>query len=140
MPSTGLDIAIERVVDGDTVVVAGGVRVRLIGVDTPETKDPRRPVQCFGREAAAFLAEVLPAGAQVRLIGDVEPRDTFGRTLAYVFRRSDGLFINAELLRRGYAQVLTIPPNVAYAQTFRSLGSEARRGGVGLWGSCPGDS
>jgi endonuclease YncB( thermonuclease family) len=133
----GLDTTVERVVDGDTLVVAGGHRVRLIGVDTPETKDPRKPVQCFGREASAYVSSLLPEGHGVRLVGDVEERDAFGRTLAYVYRLADGLFVNAALVREGYAQALTIPPNVAHADEFVALAREARERGLGLWSSCP---
>ncbi|HEX2192720.1 MAG TPA: thermonuclease family protein [Acidimicrobiales bacterium] len=133
----GVDTTVERVVDGDTLVVTGGHRVRLIGVDTPETKDPRKPVQCFGREAAAYVAALLGDGADVRLVGDVEERDAYGRTLAYVYRLADGLFVNAELVRQGYAQVLTIPPNVAHTDEFLALAREARERGRGLWSSCP---
>src|SRR5437868_412137 len=87
----GVDVAVERVIDGDTIVVSGKRHVRLIGVDTPETVDPNRPVGCFGKEASAFLKTLLPPGAAVRLIGDVEQEDRYGRLLAYVYRRSDGL-------------------------------------------------
>jgi endonuclease YncB( thermonuclease family) len=132
----GLDTTVERVVDGDTLVIAGGHRVRLIGVDTPETKDPRKPVQCFGREASAYVSSVLHEGASVRLVGDVEQRDAYGRTLAYVYRLPDGLFVNAELVRHGYALALTIPPNVAHADQFVALAREARERGRGLWSSC----
>ena len=133
----GLDTTVERVVDGDTLVVAGGHSVRLIGVDTPETKDPRKPVQCFGREASAYVSSLLPAGEPVRLVGDVEDRDAYRRTLAYVYRLADGLFVNAALVREGYAQVLTIPPNVAHAEEFVALARDARERGLGLWSSCP---
>ena len=133
----GLDTSVERIVDGDTLVVAGGHRVRLIGVDTPETKDPRKPVQCFGREASAYVSSLLREGEGVRLVGDVEERDVYGRTLAYVYRLADGLFVNAALVREGYAQVLTIPPNVAHAEEFVALARDARERGRGLWSSCP---
>jgi micrococcal nuclease len=132
----GLDTTIQRVVDGDTIVVAGGHHVRLIGVDTPETKDPRRPVQCFGRQASAFLSTMLPKGVGVRLVGDVEERDFYDRTLAYVYRLPDGLFVNTELVRQGYARVLTIPPNVAHADELIVLAGEAREAGRGLWSAC----
>jgi len=132
----GVDVTVERVVDGDTILVSGGGTVRLIGVDTPETKDPRRPVGCFGREASRFTASLLPRGTRVRLVGDVEQRDRYDRTLAYVYRVGDGLFVNAELLRQGYAQVLTIPPNVAHAEEFVSLAGQARAAGAGLWRAC----
>lgn len=123
-------------VDGDTLVVDGGHHVRLIGLDTPETKDPRRPVQCFGREAAAFLLSLLPRGTGVRLVGDVEQHDQYDRTLAYVYRLPDGLFVNAELVRNGYAQVLTISPNVVHADEFVAMAAEARSAGRGLWSAC----
>ncbi|MGH9279163.1 MAG: thermonuclease family protein [Acidimicrobiales bacterium] len=133
----GVDVAIERVVDGDTVVVTGKQTVRLIGVDAPETKDPRRPVGCFGQEASRFLTSTLPAGTAVRLVGDVEQHDRYGRLLAYLYRRDSGLFVNAELVRQGYASVLTIPPNVAHADEFVELAREARVDGRGLWEACP---
>ncbi len=132
----GLDTTVERVIDGDTFDVSGGHRIRLVGVDTPETKDPRRPLQCFGREAAAFLNSLLPSGTRVRLVGDLEQQDQFDRTLAYAYRLPDGLFVNAELLRAGFAQVLTISPNVAHADEFVALAAEARAAGRGLWSAC----
>jgi micrococcal nuclease len=128
-----------RVVDGDTIVVArdGGreERVRYIGVDTPETVKPRTPVQCFGKKASAFNHRLLN-GRRVRLVTDAEARDRYGRLLAYVFRADDDLFVNAELVRGGYATPLTIAPNVRYAARFRALAAEARRAGRGLWNAC----
>ena len=129
---------VARVVDGDTIVVARGggeERVRYIGVDTPETVKPRTPVQCFGRKASAFNHRLLD-GRSVRLVADAEQRDRYGRLLAYVYRADDGLFVNAELVRHGYATTLTIPPNVRYAERFRALAAEARRAGRGLWSAC----
>lgn len=128
---------VERVVDGDTIVLVGGERVRLIGVDTPETKDPRKAVQCFGVEASAHTTGLLPSGTPVRIVHDVERRDRYGRTLAYVYREADGLFVNADLVANGYAQILTIPPNVAHVDEFRALQTGARDTNRGLWGSCP---
>jgi micrococcal nuclease len=127
-----------RVVDGDTIRVRlGGTeeRVRYIGVDTPETVKPGTPVQCFGKAASSFNARLVRART-VRLEFDAERRDRYGRLLAYVYREPDGLFVNAELVRRGYAQPLTIPPNVAHASDFRRLARSARRGGRGLWAAC----
>ena len=127
-----------KVVDGDTIhVQVGAVRekVRYIGVDTPETKDPRRPVQCFGERASQFN-ERLVAGERVRLHRDVEERDRYGRLLAYVFRDRDALFVNAELARLGYAQPLAIAPNVRFADRFAALAREAREAGRGLWSAC----
>jgi micrococcal nuclease len=127
-----------RVVDGDTIVVRlGGAdeRVRYIGVDTPETVKPRTPVQCFGKKASAENHRLVE-GRRVRLVPDVEARDRYGRMLAYVYRASDGLFVNAELVRRGYATPMTIAPNVRYADRFTAWSRKARRAGRGLWGAC----
>jgi micrococcal nuclease len=127
-----------RVVDGDTIHVQLGStreKVRYIGVDTPETKDPRRPVGCFGHEASDFNQRLV-GGELVRLVRDVEPRDRYGRLLAYVYRVSDGLFVNAELARLGYAQPLTIAPDVRFAGRFAALAREARQRGRGLWAAC----
>lgn len=132
----GDDTTISRVIDGDTVVVAGGTSVRLIGIDTPETKDPRKPVQCFGQEASAHAESLIPAGTPIRLVYDVERTDRYDRTLAYVYRASDGLFVNAALVRDGYAQVATYPPNVAHTDTFVELQQQARDAGRGLWSAC----
>ena len=132
-----------EVVDGDTVVVRLGGHdqtVRLIGVDTPETKHPTKPVQCFGPEASEFTARVLPKGVAVRLERDVEARDHFGRVLAYVFRASDGTFVNVELARQGYARPLAIAPNDAHAAEVEAAAREARTQGRGLWRACPDSS
>jgi micrococcal nuclease len=128
-----------RVVDGDTIVAAVGgrqERVRYIGVDTPETVKPGTPVQCFGKKASARNQALLPAGTRVRLETDAEERDRYGRLLAYVYRDDDGLFVNASLVRDGYATVLTIRPNVAHADQFTALARAARKAGRGLWNAC----
>jgi micrococcal nuclease len=107
--------------------------VRLIGIDTPESVKPGTPVECFAREASAFL-ERLVEGRHVRLELDAEERDRYGRLLAYVYR--DGLFVNAELVRRGYAQVATFPPNVRHAGELLRLQRQARATSRGLWSRC----
>jgi len=127
-----------RVTDGDTIRVRVGgkeERVRYIGVDTPESVKPDTPVQCFAKKASDFNKSLV-AGRQVRLVQDVEARDRYGRLLAYVYRKSDGLFVNAELVRRGYARTLTIPPNVRFAKRFSTLARQAREDGKGLWSAC----
>jgi micrococcal nuclease len=132
-------------VDGDTIhVFVDGpaappaervVKVRYIGVDTPESRRPGTPVQCFAKAASAFNASLL-RGRRVELRTDAEQRDRYGRLLAYVYRQPDRLFVNAELVRRGYATVLTIAPNVAHAGEFLALERAARRAGRGLWNAC----
>lgn len=132
-------VTVERVVDGDTVVVRLGgrdERVRLIGINTPETVDPRKPVQCFGKEASNRTKSLLPRGTAVRLERDVEARDRYGRLLAYVYRAQDGTFVNLALAQEGFAESLTIPPNVAYADRFAAAVADARRASRGLWGAC----
>ncbi len=119
------------VTDGDTIRVRldGGreERVRYIGVDTPET------AECFSARASAFNARLV-ADREVRLERDAEERDRYGRLLAYVY--VGDTFVNAELVRRGYAQPLTVPPNVRHAERFSRLARDARRAGSGLWASC----
>jgi len=127
-----------KVVDGDTIhVQVAGTRekVRYIGVDTPETKHSAKGVECYGQQAADFNARLV-AGQTVRLVRDVEKRDRYGRLLAYVYRVRDGLFVNAELARLGYAQPLSIPPDVRYAERFVALARQARQAGRGLWSAC----
>ncbi len=142
-PSASSDTArVVRVVDGDTIRVAlpsGEERVRYIGIDTPESVKPGSPVECFAKRSSAFN-ERLVAGERVRLVRDVEERDRYGRLLAYVYRERDGLFVNAELVRRGYATVATFPPNVAHERDFKRLANRARLSARGLWSECVGAS
>jgi micrococcal nuclease len=136
-PATeGRRTSIERIVDGDTVVVVGNETVRLIGIDTPETRDPRRPVQCFGAEATRHITALIPPGTDVVLVRDVSATDRFGRTLSYVYRASDQTFVNAEMVRAGFAAAATFPPDVAHAEEFVRLEREARDAGRGLWSAC----
>lgn len=132
---------VDFVVDGDTIdVVIDGVeeRVRLTGIDTPEEarRDTGAPAECFAGEATAFTESLLPAGTPVRLERDVVGRDDFGRILAYVYRADDGLFVNREIVRRGYAQPLTIPPNVTYSDLMVDAARDAERDDIGLWSAC----
>jgi micrococcal nuclease len=129
-----------RVVDGDTIIVRGpGGRiedVRLIGIDTPETVDPRRPVGCFGPEASAYAKHLL-TGRRVVLRYDRETNDRYGRFLAYVWlpgRPAD--FVNAQLVELGYARAYPFPPNTAHEALFAALERRAALGGRGLWGAC----
>jgi micrococcal nuclease len=125
------------VLDGDTIVVtlAGGGRdtIRLLGVDTPETHHPTKPVECYGPEAAAYTTRRL-LGEVVALEGDVETRDIYGRRLAYVVL--DGERFNDELLRRGYARLLVIAPNRGHAHDLLAAELAARDDQRGLWSRC----
>ena len=144
-PATGahttLASTVERVVDGDTLVAdVGGHadRVRLIGIDTPETVSPTKPVQCYGKQASDHLKALLPRGTPIVLVTDADTRDVYGRLLAYVYRPHDGLFVNLELARDGYASLLTYPPNVTHEPQFATAVGQARQHRVGLWGLCGG--
>lgn len=125
-----------RVVDGDTFWIDDGsekgLKIRLIGVDAPETRTSgNKEASHFGREASFYL-ERLIAGKKIRLEYDVDRFDRYGRTLAYVYL-DDGTFINAKLLKEGYATVMTVPPNVKYADTFLKLERKARNHKKGMW-------
>jgi micrococcal nuclease len=132
------DGMVTRVVDGDTVhvrVAGEDETVRYIGVDTPESVKPGTPVECFAKAASA-ANERLVGGQRVRMSYDAERRDRYGRLLAYVYRTRDGAFVNAELVRQGYARTLTIPPNVRFAERFSALARDAREARRGLWRAC----
>ena len=123
-----------RVVDGDTIKVAMGskeVTVRYIGIDTPETVDPRRPVQRFGKEASERNKNLVE-GKSVRLEKDVSETDRLGRLLRYVYVNDD--MVNATLVREGFAHAVSFPPDVRYQDMFRQLEREAREAKRGLWG------
>jgi micrococcal nuclease len=127
---------VERVVDGDTIVVrldGRSERVRYIGVDTPESVKPGVRVQCFAKSAAKENRRLV-LGQAVRLEYDAEARDRYGRLLAYVWRGD--LLVNAELVRLGYGKPLEIAPNLAHAVELRRLASAARRAHRGLWSRC----
>lgn len=126
-----------RVVDGDTAEMEldGGSDegVRFIGVDTPESVAPGQPVECFGKKASRFTARLID-GERVELRFGDEQRDRYGRLLAYVYLRDR--FVNAELVRLGYARTLEIAPNVDFADRFAALQQQAANAGRGLWGAC----
>ena len=125
---------VTRVVDGDTIDVlidGENKRVRYIGVNTPETVHPSKPVECFGAEASNRNKELV-AGKQVRLVKDVSETDKYGRLLRYVY--VDDVFVNLILIKEGYANASTYPPDVVYNDVFREAEQEARESEVGLWG------
>lgn len=135
-------LLVVRGVDGDTIEVewpstsSGNMareRVRYIGVNTPESVDPRRKVQCFGKEAAAYNKKLV-LGKRVRLEPDVEDRDKYGRLLRYVWLGDT--MVNEQLMQDGYAQLMTIPPNVKYVELFKQAQTAAREAKRGLWAKC----
>ena len=131
-----------RVVDGDTIVVRVGTvdeHVRMIGIDTPETKKPEHPVECFGPAAAHRTEELLPPGTVVRLERDTEARDRYDRLLAYIYRAADDLFVERQLLLDGMADALVVRPNTAHEADLAAAAAEARRAGTGLWTACGGN-
>ncbi len=132
---------VSAIVDGDTVdLVIGGreERVRLIGVDTPETKRPDTPIECYGPEATDFVTQLLPIGTAVRIERDTVNRDDYGRLLGYVYRADDGVFVNYELVRQGYATPLSIQPNTTFADLFVEAAQAAESADAGLWAACGG--
>ncbi len=132
---------VREVIDGDTLLVhiAGADHtVRLLGVDTPETSDPNRPEQCFGAEATAFVESLIPPGTPIRLERDIEARDRYGRLLAYVYRAEDGVFVNAELLIGGYADLVIYAPNETHRAALTDAYTTAVTREAGLWGACGG--
>lgn len=137
-PKDAVSAKVQRISDGDTfaaTVKGRRERIRVIGVDTPESVSPNQPDEPYGEEASDFAKHYLD-GETVRLAGDAEPRDRYGRMLAYVWLE-DGTFWNALLVAEGYAQQLTVPPNVTYERLFRRLVGEARREDRGLWAQEP---
>lgn len=138
------DILVTRVIDGDTIQLETRERVRLIGIDTPEMHDSdkllrdshrtgqdARTIKAMGKKAYEFT-KLLLEGKRVSLEFDVEKRDKYNRLLAYVYLK-DGMFANAEIVKQGYASLMTFPPNVKYADLFLKLYREAREQERGLW-------
>ncbi len=128
---------VRKVIDGDTIELRIGTSnetVRLLGIDTPETVHPTKPVECFGPEASARTKELLPRGSKVRIERDTEARDHFGRLLLYVYLGDR--MVNEMLLSEGFALPLSIEPNTARVTRFERLSNEARAASAGLWGAC----
>jgi micrococcal nuclease len=121
---------VKRVIDGDTLLLINGERVRLIGVDTPETKHPQKPVQYFGREAYLFTKQMVD-GKEAHFEFERQKRDRYGRLLAYVYLL-DGTFLNAEIIKQGYGSAYTRFP-FKYKEEFRRYEREARENRRGLW-------
>jgi micrococcal nuclease len=138
------DILVSRAVDGDTLKLENGERVRLIGIDTPEVHESQKlyrdsqksgqdilTIKKLGKKAWDFTKELVE-GKRVRLEFDVEKHDKYDRLLAYVYLK-DGTFVNAEIIKQGYASLMTYPPNVKHVDTFKQLYRQARENNRGLW-------
>jgi micrococcal nuclease len=130
-----------RVIDGDTIEIEGDERIRYLGIDTPETVDPRKPVQCFGIEAAKKNKELIE-GKNVRLEKDITDKDKYGRLLRYVWvdpstGSGQALFVNLELVKQGFAFSYTYPPDIKYQVEILAAEQEAREANRGLWAACP---
>jgi len=138
------DVLVIRAVDGDTLVLESGERVRLIGIDTPEMHESKKlyrdaershqdtaTIQKLGKRAYEFTKNLVE-GKRVSLEFDVEKYDRYKRLLAYVYLK-DGTFVNAEIVKQGFASLMTYPPNVKYADLFVKLYQEARENRRGLW-------
>jgi len=121
---------VKRAIDGDTLLLINGEKVRLIGVDTPETKHPQKPVEYFGKEAYLFTKQMVD-GKEARLEFDRRKRDKYGRLLAYVYLL-DGTFLNAEIIKQGYGKAYT-RFRFKYMEEFRRYEREARESRRGLW-------
>lgn len=146
IPKDAQRVTVSWVTDGDTValravrrgVLPQGVdtRVRLLEIDTPESKDPDLPVQCFALRATAATERMLPQGSTAWAQTDRELHDRYGRTLGYVWN-ARGVFVNEALVRRGLARVLFYRPNDRHLERIRAAESAARSAGRGLWSHCP---
>lgn len=136
-PQNGESALVTRVIDGDTVEVSlngESLTVRYIGIDTPETKHPSKPIECFGPEASQFNKELV-AGRQVLLEKDITDKDRYGRLLRYVWIDGVGL-VNQILVENGYGRVSTYPPDVKYESLLIEAESSAQADGIGRWGAC----
>jgi micrococcal nuclease len=127
-------VQIRRVIDGDTLLTDGDERIRLIGVDTPETVHPNKPVQAFGKAASEFT-RTQAEGRMMYLEAGYEKTDKYGRTLAFAYF-GDGRLLNAEIIRKGFGHAYTQFPH-PYLEHFRSLEKQAREQRVGLWADEP---
>ncbi len=139
------DIRVDYVYDGDTIRLADGEKVRFLGIDTPESSQNKKLFRDAARSgqdikdilamghAAAEYTRVLLKDRRVRLEFDIEKRDKYGRLLAYIYRVDDGLFINEDIIKNGYAYPMTIPPNIRFSDRFKQLFREARNEKRGLW-------
>ena len=126
-------VVVKRVVDGDTIELTDGRKVRYIGIDTPELHHPTKKVQCFGQEAMIKNKELVE-GKTIKMEKDVSETDRYKRLLRYIY--VGDVFVNEYLAREGYASQSTFPPDVKYAELFRTAAEDAREKNKGLWKAC----
>ena len=129
---------VSKVIDGDTIELADGRTVRYIGIDTPETVDPRRPIECFGKQAKEEN-KILVEGKVVILQKDVSETDKYDRLLRYIFlplENGDSLFVNDYMVREGFADTLTYPPDIKYDHRFLEAQEQAKSNLKGIWSEC----
>lgn len=134
----GERVFVTKVIDGDTIEIEGGQSVRLVGIDTPETVDPRRPVGCFGKEASNEAKSLL-TGREIIMQKDITDTDKYNRLLRYIYLPLENgqiLFVNDYLVREGYAKVYTYPPDVKFNEQFLQAERQARENLKGLWKKC----
>jgi len=134
-------VRVTRVIDGDTIELENGQKVRYIGIDTPELNNSRQSKDCFAQQAKEKNQELVE-GKLIELKKDVSETDKYGRLLRYVFlsagsATNEALFINAYLVQEGYAYATTFPPDVAYSELFLQLQKTAREEMKGMWKACP---
>lgn len=130
---TRAELRVARIVDGDTIELSDGEVIRYIGIDTPETKDRRKTVECFGKEASEYNSQLV-LGKTVRLEKDVSETDKYGRKLRYVW--VDDKMVNLTLVEMGMARAASYPPDVRYQDKFREAERKARVSNLGLWSKC----
>jgi len=130
----GKPIKVAAVVDGDTITLVNGEKLRYIGIDTPEEFDARKPVQCFAKEAAEKNKELVE-GKTILFYKDINTKDAYGRWLGYVYLE-DGTFINEKLVKDGYAFAYPYPPDISKSDVFRAAETYARENKLGLWSGC----
>lgn len=124
---------VSRVIDGDTIELSNGEKIRYIGINTPETKHPTKGVECFGKKASEYNKNLVE-GKEVLFQKDVSDTDRYGRLLRYVY--VDDVFVNYELVKNGYAYASSYPPDVSYQELFLEAEKEARENNRGLWAEC----
>jgi len=132
VPADARDAWVAYVHDGDTLFLQDGRKVRLLGVDTPEIGDT---AECYGDEATALLRSMLPEGAHLRVLADVQRLDRYGRSLLFLWT-DDGASVNLTLLEQGAAEAVVLEPNVLFASELEAAEDRAQAAGAGMWGAC----